>query len=134
MSFAFCVDGLTGGWSIPGCPLPFLTWRDFYLTLRDMTAMVRASGLQGYTALMRSLDHDPAALLRRYRIATESLADEDALVSLRAGVHLLEASAVETGCADFGLRLSQMQDVSVLGPLAIVLQNAPTVRKAWDYV
>lgn len=96
--------------------------------------MVRASGLRGYITLMRSLGADPAALLRRHRIAPESLADEDALVSLRAGVHLLEASAAETGCADFGLRLSRMQDVSVLGPLAIVLQNAPDVRKAWDYV
>lgn len=96
--------------------------------------MVRASGLQGYVALMRSLNHDPVPLLRRYRIAPESLADEDALISLRAGVHLLEASVVETGCPDFGLRLSQRQDVSVLGPLAIVLQNAATVRTAWDYV
>lgn len=96
--------------------------------------MVRARGLQGYVALMRSLDHDAGTLLRRYRISPESLTDEDALVSLRAGVHLLEDSAVETGCADFGLRLSRMQDVGVLGPLAIVLQNAPTVRKAWDYV
>jgi AraC-like DNA-binding protein len=97
-----------------------------------MTAMVRASGLQGYAALMRSLGADPAPLLRRYRIPSGSLTDEDALLSLRSCVHLLEASAIETGCADFGLRLSQVQDISVLGPLGIVLQNAPTVREAWD--
>ena len=95
--------------------------------------MVRASGLQGYAALMRGLGADPAPLLRRYRIPSGSLTDEDALLSLRSCVHLLEASAIETGCADFGLRLSQVQDISVLGPLGIVLQNAPTVREAWDY-
>lgn len=95
--------------------------------------MVRASGLQGYADLMRSLGADPAALLRRYRIPPASLSDEDALLSLRSCVHLLEASAVETGCADFGLRLSRVQDIRVLGPLGIVLQNAPTVREAWDY-
>jgi len=95
--------------------------------------MVRASGLQGYAALMRSLGADPAPLLRRYRIPSGSLTDEDALLSLRSCVHLLEASAVETGCADFGLRLSRFQDIGVLGPLGIVLQNAPTVKEAWDY-
>jgi AraC-like DNA-binding protein len=98
-----------------------------------MTALVRASALQGYVALMRSLGVDPAPLLRRYRIPSRSLADEDALLSLRSCIHLLEASATETRCADFGLRLSQVQDISVLGPLGIVLQNAPTVSEAWDY-
>ncbi|MDM0024395.1 AraC family transcriptional regulator [Variovorax saccharolyticus] len=99
-----------------------------------MTAMVRAGSLQGYLALMQSLGCKPAGLLSRHRIASATLADEDALISLRSGMRLMEASAIETGCPDFGLRLSKLQDISVLGPLAIVLQNATTVRKAWDYV
>ncbi len=92
--------------------------------------MVRASGLRGYGTLMRQLGVDPLPLLRRYRIPAPALADEDALLSLRAVVHLLEASAEVTDCPDFGLRLSHLQDISVLGPLAIVMQNAPTVRSA----
>src|SRR5262245_59114301 len=119
--------------SIPGHPARSLTPRDSCLTFRVMTALVRAGALQGYPALVRSLGVDPAPLLRRYRITSGSLTDEDALLSLRSCVHLLEASAIETGCADFGLRLSQVQDIGVLGPLGIVLQNAPTVREAWDY-
>ena len=98
-----------------------------------MTAMVRASGLRGYIALMRELQADPAEMLRRYRIAPEALGDDDALLSLRAVVHLLEASAAATRCPDFGLRLSHSQDISVLGPLAIAMQNAPTVASAVDY-
>jgi AraC-like DNA-binding protein len=98
-----------------------------------MTAMVRASGLRGYLALMRQLQADPEEMLRRYHIAPASLEDEDALLSLRAVVHLLEASAAATGCADFGLRMSHSQDISVLGPLAIAMQNAPTVASAMDY-
>ncbi|WP_370283802.1 AraC family transcriptional regulator [Ramlibacter sp. WS9] len=82
---------------------------------------------------MRGLGAAPASLLRRYRISSGSLTDEDALISLRSCVHLLEASAVRTGCADFGLRLAQTQDIGVLGALGIVLQNAPTVRKACEY-
>ncbi|MCW5322383.1 AraC family transcriptional regulator [Verminephrobacter aporrectodeae subsp. tuberculatae] len=96
--------------------------------------MVQSSGLQGYSTLMHTLGSDPIALLSRYRLSPKSLTGEDALLSLRAGVHLLEASARMTGCADFGLRLSQLQNMNVLGPLSIVLQNASTVRLAWDYV
>lgn len=95
--------------------------------------MVRASGLRGYGALMRQLKADPADMLRRYRIAPELLEDDDALLPLRSAVHMLEASAVATSCPDFGLRLAYSQDISVLGPLAIAMQNAPTVASAMDY-
>lgn len=92
--------------------------------------MVRASGLRGYEALMRALGADPIAMLRRYRIAPEALRDDDALVPLRSAVHLFEASASLTRCPDFGLRLAEAQDISVLGPLAIAMRNAPTVASA----
>ena len=95
-----------------------------------MTAVVRASGLQGYESLMRDLNADPLALLKRHRIAPESLSDDDALIPLRAVVNLLEASAAATQCADFGLRLAQRQDISLLGPLSIAMQNSPTVADA----
>lgn len=95
--------------------------------------MVRASGLRGYSALMRKLGADPVALLQRYRIAPELLEDEDALLPLRSTAHLLEASAAVTACPDFGLQLAYSQDISVLGPLAIAMQNAPTVAAALDY-
>src|SRR5579859_5308979 len=98
-----------------------------------MTAMVRASGLRGYRALMRELGADPLEMLRRHRIPPESLDDDEALISLRAVVQMLEASAAATGCPDFGLRLAHSQDISVLGPLAIAMQNAPTVAHALDY-
>lgn len=96
--------------------------------------MVRASGLRGYMGLMRQLGADPLPMLRRYRIAPESLGDEEALISLRSTVQLIEASAAASGCPDFGLRMARGQDISVLGPLAIAMQNAPTVGHAMDYV
>ena len=93
--------------------------------------MVRASGLRGYMTLMRQLGADPLPALRRHRIAPESLQDEDALIPMRAVMQLLEASAALTG--DFSLRLSQHRDIGMLGPLAIAIQNAPTVAQAVDY-
>lgn len=98
-----------------------------------MTAMVRASGIRGYTELMRSLRVDPAPLLARYGIAPAQLADDDNLLSLRAVMHLLEESAAATGCGDFGLRLAYQQDVKILGPLGILLSSAETIREAMHY-
>ncbi|WP_281783915.1 helix-turn-helix domain-containing protein [Sinimarinibacterium flocculans] len=94
--------------------------------------MVRASGLRGYRALMHALGADAAMMLERYRISAELLDDDDALLPLRSAALLLEASAAATHCADFGLRLAQIQDISVLGPVAIAMQNAPTVAGAVD--
>ena len=93
-----------------------------------MTAMVRASGIRGYAALMRSLRADPCALLARYGIDAHELDDDENLLSLRSVIHLLEESAALTGCGDFGLRLAERQDVNILGPFGILLQSAETIR------
>jgi AraC-like DNA-binding protein len=98
-----------------------------------MDVLVRASGLCGYPALMRAMGFDPMRLLRRYHIDEGALDSDDAMVSLRAVVHLLEASAAQAECGDFGLRLSQYQSIDVLGPLSIALQNAPTIRAAMNF-
>lgn len=99
-----------------------------------MDPLVRASGLRGYPALMRGMGHDPVPLLRRYHMTEASLDRDDTLISLRSATHLLEASADLTGCGDFGLRLSSHQSIDVLGPLSIVLRNAPTIRDALNDV
>jgi AraC-like DNA-binding protein len=95
-----------------------------------MTSMVRAASLRGYESLMRDLNADPLALLKRHRITPESLHDDDALIPLRSAVILLEASAAATQRPDFGLRMARNQDISLLGPLSIAMQNSPTVADA----
>ena len=95
--------------------------------------MVRASGIRGYVELMRSLRADPRPLLAQYGIEEQALEDDDNLLSLRAVIHLLEDSAVTTGCGDFGLRLAQRQDVRILGLLGILLQSAETILDAMRY-
>jgi AraC-like DNA-binding protein len=98
-----------------------------------MSSTVRASSLRGYEQLMRQLGSDPGPLFRRYGIRASSLQDEDALIPLQSLAALLEASASATRCEDFGLRLALGQDISVLGPVAIAMQNAPTVGDAVNY-
>ncbi len=99
-----------------------------------MSILVRISSLRGYESLMHQLGSNPGEILSRYRIDPSLLADEDALLPFRTVIQLLEASSRETGCQDFGLRLADRQDISVLGPLAIVMRNALTVGHALEDV
>jgi Arabinose-binding domain of AraC transcription regulator, N-term len=88
-----------------------------------MAILVRAGGIRGYAALMRDLGRDPLPLLRRHKIRLKSLDDEDTLLPLRTVIHLMEASAADANCGDFGLRMARFHDVSILGPLGIAIQN-----------
>ena len=99
-----------------------------------MTIRVRAGGMQGYPVLMRSLGHDPGPLLARCGLSEETLADEDRLVPLQSAFDLMAISVEATGLQDFGLRAAQVQDVGALGPLALAMQNAPTVAASIDYL
>lgn len=99
-----------------------------------MEPNVRARGLHGYQALMREVGCDPAPLMRRYHIDESVLDDGDSLISLRAATYLLEASAELTGLGAFGLRMASHQSIDVLGPLSLVIRNAPTVRDALNDV
>jgi AraC-like DNA-binding protein len=84
----------------------------------------------GYSALMRSLGVDPRPLLKRHGFAPDHGENEDAMVSMRSAVHLMEDSAAATGCQDFGLRLAASQDIRILGPLAAAMQHSSTVGEA----
>ncbi len=98
-----------------------------------MTAMVRIGALRGYRELVLSLGFGPDALLRKFHIPPASLSDEDGMVSLRSFVSLLEASAQQFACPALGLRLAGFQDIGVLGPLSVGMQNSPTLAEALGF-
>ena len=95
-----------------------------------MTALVRASGLRGYSALVSSVGGNTFQLAKDCGIAPEVLDDEEALIPYRQLIHLMEHSATELGVADFGMRLAAAQDVGILGSLAVAIQNASTIEQA----
>ena len=71
----------------------------------------------------------PAALPLTQRLPP-LLDNEDALLPVAKLVRLLEDAARTLGVPDFGLRVAQAQDISVLGPVAVAIQNSPTVGEA----
>lgn len=95
-----------------------------------MTVLVRAASLEGYEDLATSMGLDVPRALLRVGLTPRSLQDPDALIPYLAVIHLLEHSAQAGQCPDFGQRLARLQDIGILGPLAVLLRHAPTVGEA----
>ncbi|MET8878644.1 AraC family transcriptional regulator [Nocardia sp. NPDC004604] len=99
-----------------------------------MATMVRSAVLSGYVDLALSLGLDPMLLLRSVGIGPAGLAASDTWLPGEAVDQLLERSAAETDCIDFGLRLAQRRDLSNLGPVALVAREEPDIRSALHIV
>ncbi len=111
-----------------------LTKRDIVFTVQDMSAKVRAGGLRGYLAVMRSLGCDPAPVMHKHGLDEAQLTDEDGMLPLPAVIRVFEDSAVAAKCPDLALRLAQVQDINILGPIAVAIQNCPTLERALDCI
>lgn len=95
-----------------------------------MTQLIRAASLHGYEALAAELGLDVARQARLAGLTLKALRDPHALISYRGLMLLLERSAREAECPDFGLRLSQRQGLDILGPLAVLMEHAHSVMAA----
>lgn len=94
--------------------------------------MIRAASLRGFDALVSGIGGDPHEWLARFGMDSSVLADDDALIPITAHDLMLDTAAAELGCPDLGLRLAAMQDLSILGPLAVAIEASPTVADALD--
>jgi AraC-like DNA-binding protein len=92
-----------------------------------MASLIRATNLWGYGDLIRELGADPLPFLSRFGIPLGVEHEEDAFIPFEAAARLLEASADELNCPDFGLRLSNWQGLDILGPIAVIARNAQTL-------
>ena len=84
-------------------------------------------GADGYRHLVADLGGDPARLLRRAGIRVSALDQLTALISFEAVIDLLESSAADLACPDFGLRLADRQDLGTFGALAVAMRYSATV-------
>ncbi|WP_216695529.1 AraC family transcriptional regulator [Dietzia psychralcaliphila] len=97
-----------------------------------MQPLIRTASLRGFSPLVSELGGDPDRLLTRYGIAREVLEGDDGLVSITAHDQMLDAAAAELDCPDFGLRLADRQDVSILGPVARAVRSSSTATEALE--
>lgn len=100
--------------------------------MSTMSPLIRSASLSGYVELARSLGLQPNTLMRRVGLNPHHLDDPETPIRVSAARRLLEVSALEAGKEDFGLRLAMNRRISNLGPISIVLREAPTARQALD--
>ena len=97
-----------------------------------MSILIRAAGMRGVAELLRERGLAIEPLMDQLQIPRAALVDEELRISLHAYGQLLEMASEATGCTDLGLRIADRQDISILGPLAIAMQNASTIGEAMD--
>ena len=95
-----------------------------------MAAMVRVEAVRGYRELVAELGGDPVRLLRAAKIKSTAFDQPGSFISFGAVIQLLERSARDLACPDFGFRLAERQDIGILGPLAVAMRSSATVGEA----
>ena len=99
-----------------------------------MGSLIRTAALRGYGDLVRELGGDPGSFLARFGIPAGAEQQADGFVAVDAFIRLLEASAEDLMCPDFGLRLSRCQGLDILGPIAVIARNAQTVLGGFEAI
>jgi AraC-like DNA-binding protein len=95
-------------------------------------SVIRSAGLRGFRDTVTELGGDPERYAAAAGLPVEALDADDLLVSDVAVAETLERAARELGRPDLGLRIAGRQELGMLGPLALAIQNSPTVSDALD--
>jgi AraC-like DNA-binding protein len=95
-----------------------------------MPRFIRSACLTDYVPIARSFGLDPYHLLKQVGLDRSCLVDSEIKIPVNGVCRLLEISACAAGVEDFGLRMSELRRLSNLGPLALALRDAGTLREA----
>jgi AraC-like DNA-binding protein len=93
-----------------------------------VSEIVRADALRGFRELAAELGGNGEALLCDAGIDPAALADADAYLPFRRVIAVVERAAAELKCPDLGLRMAQRVGAEMLGPLAVAMYSAESVR------
>jgi AraC-like DNA-binding protein len=97
-----------------------------------MRPRIRTNTLTGYAGLARSSGLDPAALMADVGLDIADLDVPERWIPAAPAAYLLERSAQQANCPDFGLQLANLRRLGTLGPLSVVLREEPDLRSALD--
>jgi AraC-like DNA-binding protein len=95
-------------------------------------ALVRAASLTHFDALAAAAGLDARALVAEQGLPARCLDEPDLMIPAQAVGRLLECTAERSGDAAFGLRLAQSRRLSNLGPLALLVRDEPSLRRALE--
>src|SRR5215468_2360148 len=95
-----------------------------------MPRFIRSACLTNYVPVARSFGLDPYPLLKEAGLDRSCLTDPEMKIPVGDVCRLLEHSARSARAEDFGLRMSEPRRLSELGPLALAMRDAGTLREA----
>lgn len=97
-----------------------------------MSYYLRSASLTNYVEVARAVGLDPHQMLRAAKISRNVLLDPDIRIPVALVGKLLESSARTAQVEDFGLRMAELREFANLGPLAFVVREEPTLRRALE--
>jgi len=97
-----------------------------------MTALVRSAALTHFTDLAATCGLDARVLVAGVGLPPRCLLDPDLKVPAHLVGRLLETAATQAREPAFGLRLAESRRLSNLGPLALLVRDEPTLRRALE--
>ncbi|WP_051027823.1 AraC family transcriptional regulator [Nocardia higoensis] len=95
-----------------------------------MVDLVRASSLIHVPELISAHGGDPARVLAEAGIEPQVVGDYNRFISYTALTAVVGRASETLAVSDFGLRLSRLQDLEMLGPIAVLVRNSETVESA----
>src|SRR5688572_14286621 len=90
---------------------------------------VRAVTLTGYLEVARFVGLDGRRMLRQAGISLEALEDPENRIPAAPIVRLLENSAEQSGCENFGLLMAEARSFASVGPLSLLLERLANARE-----
>lgn len=97
-----------------------------------MSSGLASAVLMGADSLVRDLGGDIGRIAAAAGLPPRTFLDPDETVTLGAAMRFFALAADELDCPDFGLRLAQRQDLSVLGPLYLMMLTTATIGDAFQ--
>jgi hypothetical protein len=95
-----------------------------------MNELIRSACLIAFPEAARSVGLQPEALLAEAGIDRRALTDPEMRISVRAFRQMLEVAAQRSKVETLGLRIAETRQLSVLGPIGLLVREEPTVRHA----
>jgi len=97
-----------------------------------VAALVRSAALTHFAELAAACGLDARTLVAAAGLPPRCLGEPDLKVPAHLVGQLLEQAAAQAGEPAFGLRLAESRRLSNLGPLALLVRDEPTLRRALE--
>lgn len=99
-----------------------------------MVALAHSAVLKNYFDVSHQLGMNTYPLLSSAGLCSNQLRDTKQRIPIDKAIHLLESSALLSGCQAFGLRMAEQRELSDFGEISLLLHYQHTLRDALDVI